>query len=333
MKTIKQNLLTALKLSLGVVCLSSTLTSQAQEESKGKPIVTIFSQVGTSFNNTTDKVNSFGFDLERAYLGYQYSLNEHFSAKVVYDMGKGDDNSLQRSGYVKNAQFDIHYDKFSLSAGLTSTAQFSFQEKFWGYRYIMKSFQDEMKWGSSADLGVLATFTPCDMLSIDASVFNGEGYKKIQADDQLLYGLGITFKPIKQLSLRVYSDIKTKREAATQNNLAIFLGYKDETFAIGGEYNKQFNNKNVDDRTLDGLSVYGKYKFTKSLEGFVRYDYASSNCKDEIWQYSLDGNTVLAGVDWKVNKLLHLSPNFKYNHSEVTDKDTYYVMLSAKINL
>lgn len=43
---------------------------------------------------------------------------------------------------------------------------------------MMKSFQDEYKFGSSADLGVSVAYKFNKVVSADVIVANGEGYKK-----------------------------------------------------------------------------------------------------------------------------------------------------------
>ena len=50
-------------------------------------------------------------------------------------------------------------DDFKLSMGMQSTTQFNLLEKNWGFRYIMKSAQDQYKFGSSADLGLVAVYS------------------------------------------------------------------------------------------------------------------------------------------------------------------------------
>ena len=90
---------------------------------------------------------------------------------------------------------------------LDELRKFNFQEKFWGYRYAMKSFQDGYKFGSSADLGLSATYKFASWISADAIIVNGEGYKKIQKNDGLNYGLGVTLTPVKGLSVRLYGGL------------------------------------------------------------------------------------------------------------------------------
>ena len=119
------------------------------DEPKGKAIVQVFANFHAGFGA---QENNIGFDLERAYLGYEYKFKGGLSVKAVMDIGKSSDVSdNQRLAYIKNAMVSWKKGNLTLNGGLISTTQFNFQEKFWGYRYVMKSFQDQYKFGSSAD--------------------------------------------------------------------------------------------------------------------------------------------------------------------------------------
>ena len=153
------------------------ITAQAQdakvEEPKGKAIVQVFGNFHTGFG---EKSNDLGFELERSYLGYEYKFGNGLSVKGVMDIGKSSDVSdYQRIAYIKNAMVSWKKGNLTLNGGLISTTQFNFQEKFWGYRYIMKSFQDQYKFGNSADLGISAAYKFADWVSMDAIIVNGEG--------------------------------------------------------------------------------------------------------------------------------------------------------------
>ena len=183
-------------LILAAFCGCSFLSVSAQkasEEPQGKAIVQVFGNFHSGFGNDND---DRGFELDRSYLGYQYDLGNGLQIKGVMDIGQSDDvNDYHRIAYIKNAQISWKTGNLSLTGGLISTIQFNMQEKFWGYRYVMKSFQDLYKFGNSADLGISASYKFNDWLSADAIVVNGEGYKKIQQNDGLMYGLGATLTP------------------------------------------------------------------------------------------------------------------------------------------
>ena len=210
--------------------------------------------------------NDRGFELDRSYLGYQYDLGKGLQVKGVMDIGQSDDvNDYHRIAYIKNAQISWKSGDLTLTGGLISTTQFNMQEKFWGYRYIMKSFQDLYKFGNSADLGISASYKFNDCLSADAIVVNGEGYKKIQKNDGLMYGLGATLTPIKGLSMRVYYGLNEASEEGSENiqNMATFIGYKGNGFSLGAEYNRIWNAKYSKGNDYDGFSFYGNVKLNE----------------------------------------------------------------------
>ena len=223
-------------LILAALCGCSFLSVSAQnasEEPKGKAIVQVFGNFHSGFGNDND---DRGFELDRSYLGYQYDLGKGLQIKGVMDIGQSDDvNDYHRIAYIKNAQISWKTGDLTLTGGLISPIQFNMQEKFWGYRYVMKSFQDLYKFGNSADLGISASYKFNDWLSADAIVVNGEGFKKIQQNDGLMYGLGATLTPAKCLSMRVYYGLNETTESEKKNvqNLATFVGLKFERYSLG----------------------------------------------------------------------------------------------------
>lgn len=309
---------------------------QQTEQPKGKVVMTTFGSLGASLSDVEDAKTDAAFALERVYLGYEYQLNSNWSAKVVYDMGQGDDTKLQRLGYVKNAYVTYRHGNLQVDAGLTGTKSFGAQEKAWGYRYVYKSFMDENKWGSSADLGIAADYKVADWMSIDLSMFNGEGYKKLQADNQFLYGAGITLRPVPGLQLRAYAEAKTSADsgAKPQTTMAFSCAYRQEHFSIGAEYDLMLNQGNVDGRSLQGLSVYASGQLSNVVSLYGRYDNGTSNNDDDAaWHYGKDGQTLMVGVQCKLNKMVSLSPNFRMAFGTKDGVNTYGAFLSAKIAL
>ena len=197
-------------------CLTSFVSAQETNETpKGKAIIQVFGNFHSGFGQDND---DRGFELDRSYLGYQYDLGKGLQIKGMMDIGQSNDVSdYHRIAYIKNAQISWKTGKLTLNGGLISTTQFNFQEKFWGYRYIMKSFQDQYKFGSSADLGISASYKLADWISADAIIVNGEGYKKIQKNDGLMYGLGATLTPLKGLSMRVYYGLNETTDNTKEN--------------------------------------------------------------------------------------------------------------------
>ena len=256
--------------------ISIGITAQAQdtkvEEPKGKAIVQVFGNFHSEFGETN---NDRGFELERSYLGYEYKLNKNLTVKGVMDIGKSSDVSdYQRIAYIKNAMVSWKKGGFTLNGGLISTTQFNFQEKFWGYRYIMKSFQDQYKFGNSADLGLSASYKFADWVSADAIIVNGEGYKKIQKNDGLNYGLGLTLTPVKGFQVRLYGGLNESGQDGKSDvvNMAVFAGYKCDRFTIGAEYNHMLNASNTKSNDQFGYSAFASVKVAKNADIYARFD-------------------------------------------------------------
>ena len=306
------------------------IAAQAQdvksEEPKGKAIVQMFGNFHSGFGAEND---DRGFELERSYLGYEYKLNKELSVKGVMDIGKSNDVSdYQRIAYIKNAMVSWKKGNFTLNGGLISTTQFNFQEKFWGYRYIMKSFQDQYKFGSSADLGLSAAYKFANWVSADAIIVNGEGYKKVQKNDGLNYGVGVTLTPVKGLQMRIYGGLNEGSEAGKEDikNLATFIGYKCDEFTIGAEYNYMQNASNKDNADQSGYSVFASTKLSKTAEVYARFDDVYSK---NDWNKAKDEQAAILGAQFKLGKYVKVAPNVRMSMPKADEADERY---SAYVN-
>ena len=306
-----------------IACIG--ITAQAQdakvEEPKGKAIVQVFGNFHSGFGANND---DRGFELERSYLGYEYKLGDGLSVKGVMDIGKSSDVSdYQRIAYIKNAMVSWKKGNFTLNGGLISTTQFNFQEKFWGYRYIMKSFQDQYKFGNSADLGISASYKFADWVSADAIIVNGEGYKKVQKNDGLNYGLGVTLTPVKGFQVRLYGGLNESGQEGKDDivNMAAFAGYKCEMFTIGAEYNYMQNASNKNDADQYGYSVFASAKVSKKAEVYARFDELYSK---NDWNIAKDEQAAIIGAQFKLGKYVKVAPNFKMNKPKADGADNKY---------
>lgn len=306
---------------LTCVGISASAQDVKSEEPKGKAIVQVFGNFHTGFGAAND---DRGFDLDRSYLGYEYKLNNGLSFKGVMDIGKSSDVSdYQRIAYIKNAMVSWKKGAWTLNGGLISTTQFNFQEKFWGYRYIMKSFQDAYKFGNSADLGLSVAYKFADWISVDAIIVNGEGYKKIQKKDGLSYGLGVTVTPVKGLQFRLYGGINESREDGKKDvgNLAVFAGYKHEKFAVGAEYNKMWNASFKNNADQSGYSVYASVNCAKWADVYARFDDLYSK---NDWNKSKDESAAILGAQFKLCKYVKIAPNFRMSMPKADGADNKY---------
>ena len=312
-----------------LTCIGITANAQDTKtnELKGKAIVQVFGNFHSGFGTKND---DRGFELDRSYLGYEYKLGNGLSVKGVMDIGKSSDVSdYQRIAYIKNAMVSWKKGNMTLNGGLISTTQFNFQEKFWGYRYIMKSFQDEYKFGSSADLGISVAYKLADWISADAIIVNGEGYKKIQKNDGLNYGLGITLTPIKSFQIRLYGGLNESSEEGKKDitNVAAFMGYKHEMFTIGAEYNYMMNASYNENADLSGYSVYASVNMQKNVSLYARFDDLYSK---NDWNIAKDESTAILGAQFKLGKYVKIAPNFRMSIPKANNaKNSYTAYLNC----
>lgn len=301
---------------LSFLAMAGMAQEGKDEMPQGKAIVQVFGNFHAGFGKEND---DRGYELERSYLGYEYNFGKGLSAKAVMDVGKSSDvGDYQRIAYIKNAMVSWKTAKLTLNGGLISTTQFNFQEKFWGYRYIMKSFQDEYKFGSSADLGLSAAYEFADWISADAIIVNGEGYKKIQSNEGLSYGLGVTLTPVCGLQVRLYGGWNESGEDGKKDvaNLAAFAGYKHERFTLGAEYNQMWNASNQNDADQYGYSVFASVKLAKDTDLYARYD---ELCSKNDWNKAKDEQAAILGVQFKLGKYVKIAPNFRMSMPKADD--------------
>ena len=300
-----------LLVAIALLAMGQYATAQTEEKSEKKvefkPIATGMMSLYSEF--PADSKATYGFYLDRAYLGVEGKWGKGWSFKFVADCGKSSDvDDYQRLMYIKNAQVQWRSDKLSVKVGLIGTNIFGIQEKFCGRRYVMKSFHDEYKFGSSADLGAALEWNPIKVLSLDAIIVNGEGYKKLQFDRGLLYGVGITVKPVEGLMLRAYGELKQSPDDGTPQKLFNALAaYKNKTFSLAVEGTFLFDKDGTKERSQSGHSAYGSAK-VGICDIFARYDFLTSR---NDWNKSKDGNMALLGVDITLCKYVRMAPNVK----------------------
>ncbi|NQV02287.1 MAG: hypothetical protein HQ542_06560, partial [Bacteroidia bacterium] len=160
----------------------------------GQIIVQAF--VRTIFDAT---YGTYQMYINRAFLGYTYRFDSKWSGTIVLDVGSPTlfgnlvvkDTTgnllpvsyLYNQGSVSTSFLKFAFlefapsDKFKIQAGGILQNHYITQEKFWGYRYVLQTFQDLYFKTPSSDLGIIAYYTPSDKISIDAAITSGDGIR------------------------------------------------------------------------------------------------------------------------------------------------------------
>jgi hypothetical protein len=216
-----------------------------------------------------------------------------------------------------------------LEAGMVGTNQFSVQEKFWGYRYVYKSFLDQNGYGEAADLGAKVSVKLTDFLGLNAELLNGEGFRRPQdANGYYKMSGSLDLKLPMGITATAYYDNLPMRKLEAQSNIVGFVGYEMKgLFRAGGEYDMQIANKGVVDHDLSGMSVFAAYIITKEVEVFARFDMLQST---DDWNKATDGQTIIAGVHCAPVKGVKLAVDYQGFTSAVSGADP---QPKVKVNL
>ena len=313
--------------------LATVIGANAQDKDhgpKGKAIVQIYTNFHSGFGAVND---DRGFALDRSYIGYEYNFKRGITIKGVLDIGQSSDvDDYQRIAYIKNAFIGWNWRGLTLGGGLIPTTQFSYQENFWGYRYVYRSFQDIYRFGSSADLGISAAYRFARWIEADVIIANGEGFRQVQVSDGLLYGIGTTIMPFKGMSLRLYAGMNEGTDGAKDIiNYAMFAGYKHRYFSLGVEYNIMRNSNHMAGKHLYGFSLFATGSPISWLSIYARTDGLMSS---DSWNELEDEVTVVAGVEFKLGRYVKIAPNFRMAVPKTeTMPNRYYGYISCSFGL
>jgi hypothetical protein len=308
-----------------------TLSSQSLENT-GRPVAEIFTDFHYSLSGPP---RTTGFSMTRGQFGYNYFANENFSALIKVEIGKPEElatgSKERRYAFYREASISYKKDKLNISFGITSTRLFEYQQKFWGKRYIADTYQSINGYGYVADLGISADYKFSDIIEVDISLMNGEGYSNIQLDNDLKTSAGITITPSKELAFRAFGDV-IKTSGLWQATLVGFAGYKNERITFGAEISYKSNLVLLGGHDAWGISGTGAVGLTKNIEFFTRYDFSSSVVlpgETIQWNVSKDGSFLITGFQYTFNKFVKIAldyqANFPVNRNYNSFSDLIYI--------
>lgn len=320
------NIITALLLA---TCLGIN-AQEKEKKARGRAIVQIYTNFHSGFGAVND---DRGFALDRSYIGYEYMPGRGLTLKGVLDVGQSSDvNDYQRIAYIKNAFVGWRWRRLTLNGGLIPTTQFNYQENFWGYRYVYNSFQDQYGFGSSADLGISASYHFAKWIEADVIIANGEGFRRVQVEDGLLYGIGTTITPFRGMSFRLYASINEGSDGAKDIvNYAMFAGYRHRYFSVALEYNIMRNSNRMAGKNLYGFSLYATGTLNRWLDIYARTDGLMSG---DDWNEQNDEIAIIAGAQFKLGRYIKIAPNFRMSIPKADGvENRYYAYISCSFGL
>jgi hypothetical protein len=321
---------------LAVLILAGSVLYSQSIVSQGKPIAEIFTDFHCNLNDSTATT---GFGLNRAYLGYAFQPEGYFSGSVIVNIGNPDDLPAgavrRRYAYFREASISYKKDKLNITFGITGTRLFDYQQKFWGKRYIANTYQSINGYGFVADLGVAVNYKFNDIWAGDITIMNGEGYSDIQMDNGVRSSLGLTFTPVKQLTVRIYGDIESVN-SRYRYTLVSFIGFKNEHLTIGAEVSYKTKLDMINDHNSWGISGTGGIVILPKTELFARYDYSASRIvpgEYTQWNSLKDGQFAVVGLQYTFTENVKMALNYQGRHPYSKQKkatDAIFVNASFK---
>lgn len=269
-----------------------------------------FTSINTQNNGTDVDPNGFGLDVKRAYLVFNHSFDDVWSANVTTDFnfpklsvsGTGTDstgapvavsssgNAPETQVFIKKAYVQGKFNDLAvLRLGSSDMPWIPYAEGVYGYRFVENTLIDRTGFGNSADWGANLSGGN-SMVNYSASLVNGGGYKNPSRSKTMDFEGRVAFVPV--------------------DGLNIAVGYYTGELGQDTEANEAANSvavppvtKNTATRT-NALVAWKASGLTVGLEYFTAEDFGSklifNNTEDKADGYSVYGSYDFPGSDWGV---------------------------------
>ncbi|NOX46056.1 MAG: hypothetical protein GXO89_03650 [Chlorobi bacterium] len=307
---------------------SSSLKVEKDEKSY------IFAQIFTDFQygmkDTFKPRASFRFN--QGIIGYKHTFSDELSGIIMYDVtrtthfyGEADSagnkpdffyfEGSKYTSYLKMAEIKWRVnDFFTFRVGqLLSTQYLTFQDRFWGFRYVDVTMQEKFRMGMPADFGAQLDFRYGKKFLNQFSVVNGEGPFRYQdMNSKFLFSNNIQFNPIEKITLKLYTAYEpasdTGLDVSDKVTISAFAGYKIEKYRLGAEYNYISNYAFKHGDEYHGISVYGSWTLNGKIVFLGRFDhlYRVLATENKYVDY------YIVGFQYEPVKTFTTSINFRY---------------------
>jgi hypothetical protein len=290
----------------------------------------IFSGFYVGLNDNYKPQSAFQF--KQGIIGYKHTFKNKVSGLIMLDVTRTTHFSSltdtsgnvvpldyfegsKYTAYLKMAEIKWTINEhFALRFGqLLNTQYLTFQDKFWGFRYVDVTFQEKYRFGMPADFGAQIDYKLDDKLLLQVSVVNGEGPFRYQDMlSKFLYSGNIQYSPLKNFTLKLYMGLESAPDTGnyvkSKKILSFFTGYKNKKFGIGTEANYVKDYKYIEGIDKYGFSFYGFVTVTSKLVLLGRYDYLFQQFESS----NLINQYYIAGVQYEPVQFLTTSLNFRY---------------------
>lgn len=282
-----------------------------------------------------------GFWLRRIYLTYDSDLSDKLKARARLEMGsdgKFGSSALNLTPFVKDAYISYQFlPLHSVTLGIQESLTWANIEKFYGYRHLEKTAFDLYKVRSSRDFGVAlkGSFDAKKVFNYAVMFGNNSSYRQ-ETDKYKEIAARLTLNPNAHLMVEGGIDF-VKISAVRKSSLwQLFAGYQGDWGRVGANYGREtISETGKADVHFGVFSAFAVGKFSKKIEGIVRYDAALDPQPNGQGDYLIidkgfKTGFFTAGLGWNLHPKFQILPNIKIvNYKENSagvkpDRDTYF---------
>jgi hypothetical protein len=262
-----------------------------------------------------------GFHFTRAYYEMRYHSDADNMIRFTLDQKEPD-----TTVFVKYVYWQHKMGDHKIKVGQTHTPLVDYlQTHMWGHRYVAKTFTDDVKAATSADLGVAVLGKVGDNFEYDVSVMNGEGYTK--TTDGNGYALrGRIEGKASGFHVGLYGHTETERGGTANYDPTrelVYAYYDNGTVRAGGQYlmaddgsgGSTFNDGTGYNVLVNVKLPTGEHK----SEAFARYD------SIDPMDTGTDTTLTIAGVEIEAAKGVMFAPNVQVRDDGTTSETTWGV--------
>jgi hypothetical protein len=279
-----------------------------------------------NFERETGKIaekDQSGFQFRRVFFTADVDISEKLASRVRLESdGVNFAGTPRFASYLKDLYIKYKFENAGLFIGLQGTPPIEIEEKHWGYRSVEKIQVDIRGVVATRDMGV----------AIRGSFGNDKN-----SNYWIMYGNNSSHGAELNKHKRVYAqfnhqvtpnflanlDINFANAAKDKNHLMGRLGlyYQEQgaySFGTSVLYNS-FQKILPKDKNLNsfGLCAFGNANISDDFALFSRVDYWDPNSDLNVKNDS--EITILAGLDYKVDKNFNIIPNIAYNKYELSE--------------
>lgn len=265
--------------------------------------------LGFVHNHTSQLRGLILFDVTRT--THFYEITDSMGNQMQYQYFEGS----KYTAFLKMAEirWDINeFFRFRIGQ-LLNTQYLTFQDRFWGYRYIDVTFQEKYRMGMPADFGAQLDFRYKKKLLNQFSVVNGDGpFRHQDMRGKFLYSNNLEVYPTEHITLKLYVDYAPSPDSgentAAKSVASGFVGYKTKNWRVGAEYAYVSNYIYRKGTDYSGYSVYGSAVLNDKFQVMARYDHLDMKLPEQ--NEKLD--YYIIGFQWEPIRMFTTSLNFRY---------------------